>query len=658
MRENFESFADELAEGLAQDEALAVVASEQSKADSFTYEDFDRGVVFEYLAGIKDEYEQNMEERRVEKQAEVVGFKNFKRSLTLYKKRLKSKASPVVIEDGKSDFQAQSMELNTGDWHADEGGIWKYGNNANQIVWACTHPIMPIQRMRSIDTGELKYRLAFHRGYGENRPWNDVIIEASDMLSPTEIVKKLAPRGISISGGDRAKAMVDYLRDMCDANYENIPEVKSISRMGWNDEGFSPYVGGIAFDGASAFYNIYNSIKQAGTMDAWLAEALDARKHSITAKIVLAASFAAPLIEPLGVQPFFVHLWSTASGTGKTVAQMLGASVWANPTIGGAYFPTFRSTSVGFEMIAGFLHSMPLFIDELQLAKDSQGKVRFNVYELASGTGKLRSNKSLGLNYTPKWNICFITSGETPMVSDTDGEGAMNRVIEIECYAGESVIADGHRTANAVKENYGHAGKAFVDALLDGADKGNILESVKAKIVPIYDGFFEKCMESDTTGKQANSAAAILTADKLATDWIFHDGNNLTLDEIAEFLKTKERVSLMDRGYDILCDWCAVNANKLRGYREDDKGECYGVIEDNVAYIFKNIFDKVCADNKIDSRAILSHLKTKGLIQTSTKGYTKSKRMSGDWGVTRPCVCLCLSTCENDLEQDVDQLPF
>ena len=42
--------------------------------------------------------------------------------------------------------------------------------------------------------------------------------------------------------------MVDFLRDAIDKNQDIIPEVKAVSRMGWNEEGFSPYVGGVAFD--------------------------------------------------------------------------------------------------------------------------------------------------------------------------------------------------------------------------------------------------------------------------------------------------------------------------------------------------------------------------------------------------------------------------
>lgn len=44
----------------------------------------------------------------------------------------------------------------------------------------------------------------------------------------------------------------------------------------------------------------------------------------------------------------FVHLWGVESGTGKTVALMLAASVWGNPAIG-QYVQTFNATQVGHE---------------------------------------------------------------------------------------------------------------------------------------------------------------------------------------------------------------------------------------------------------------------------------------------------------------------
>ncbi len=585
-----------------------------------------------------------MEERRLAVIANEVNFKYFRRLFGKYQEKLRKIEKPVYTEDRLSSFEAQPFELNTGEWTADEGGVWRYGRgDGSNITFACSHPIMPVQRLRGVDTGLLKIKLLYSRGLGNKKTFSEVVVDARDIASATKIVDRLSAVGISVTSGERANNLVDYLRDMLDLNQDVIPEVKSVSRMGWNEEGFSPYASGIVFDSADTFRGTYNAITQVGSYDDWKAEARDARSYSLTARIVLAASFASVLVEPLGCLPFFVHLWGMESSTGKTVGQMLGASVWANPAVGQSFFQTFRGTTVGFEMMAGFLHSLPLFLDELQLAKDKHGNVVFNVYELASGSGKLRSNKSLGLNYTPTWSNCFITSGETPLVGDTDGAGAINRVIEIECTANNKVIRDGHRTANALKANYGWAGREFVETFMQ---EGN-----KEKGLALYDDFFKRCTESDTTDKQAMAASVILTADALATEWIFKDGKALTVDEIGQFLKAQSTVSLADRGYDIICDWVAVNMNKLRG---TDSGDCYGLVKDGTAYIIRSVFNKVCQENAINAKALLSHLRSKGLIETSpnSKAYTRSKWIGG-----QPVNCVCLKLPVGEIDEN-DELPL
>lgn len=593
----------------------------------FTLEDFKSGRVFEWLTG-QTPYRQAMEEPELADEAKELGFRAWAKGLREYKKLLKQTSLSVLRDDGTSDFAEQKIELNVGEWTADESGIWRYGPGGS-IVYACTHPIMPVQQLVSIDTGTTKIRLAYRRTFRDKRPWSEIVVPMSRIAKAADIVA-LADCGISVTSGERAQALVDFLRDCIDRNQDAIPEVKAVSRMGWNEEGFAPYVGGAAFDSADSFRPIYRSITKSGDLSQWLEEALDARTYSRTARIVLAASFASVLVEPLGCLPFFVHLWSMDSGTGKTVAQMLGASVWANPAVGGSYFQTFKSTSVGVELMAGFLHSLPLFLDELQLAKDRHGRVNFNVYELAAGSGKLRGNRSLGLDYTPKWANCFITSGESPIVSETDGAGAMNRVIEIECKAGEAVIRDGHRTANALKRHYGHAGRIFIDHLTEPSEIDRAKE--------LYERFYTECIQSDTTEKQAMAAALLLTADALATEWIFRDGRALTPEELGEFLKEKAVVSASERGYEYMCGWIA--ANELRFEDTVEQGEHYGVFKDGYAVINRTIWDRVCTDAGISSKALLSHLKSNGLLSTGSKGYTRNWRI--DKHVPVPCVWLRL----------------
>lgn len=566
-----------------------------------------------------------------------------------FRKQLEQREPPESTDISYSEFDDQPYQIMTGLWNAnDESGVWRTGPNG-QRDYACSHMIMPVGLIYGVDTGRYRVKLKFRRG-GRKKA-EEIIVDIDKLSSSKAIVDALTPYGVSVTSGTRANALVDYIRDVLDMNSNIIPIQESVSRLGWNQNltGFFPYIAENTVFDSEPFRPIYSCIKQVGSYEEWKKEALDARTYSIAARAVLAASFAAPLIEPLGISPFFVHLWAVTSGTGKSVAQMLGVSVWGNPVLNGPLFPSFKSTSVGFEVMAGFLHSLPVFIDELQLAKDSRGNLKFNVYELASGGGKLRSNRSLGLDAMREWANVFITSGESRIVKETDGEGALNRVIDIECKADDKAINDGHRTANALKKNYGWAGKEFILRLTQPGE----IERAKE----IYENFYHSCQENDTTDKQAMAAAALLTADALATDWIFRDGNALTLDTMAEFLKSKESVSMMERGYEMICGWVAVNAAHLQEPSEGDTLDRYGVFKDyggglkNVAVILRHpVFDDICSKFGLDQEGILSHMRSKGLILTGKKGYTKTCRING---ISQHCVWLKLpdADSQNDFYQ-------
>jgi hypothetical protein len=615
----------------------------------YTQEDFLNGTApFEEIYALHDDpFKEERAVAAMDLQAKAVGVIGFKGMYQKYKKSLKSMV-PMDAEN-LSDFAEQPITLDTGEWHGDESGVWKYAPQGG-IEVACTHPIMPIERLRNIDTGELKVTLAFRRGSRNKKAWTK-ITTGFDVVSNAKNITQLSSIGISVTSGKRAQNLVDYIADVLDKNYDSIPEFKSTSRMGWNEEGFSPYVDEVVYDGNPGFESLFRSIKQHGSFTVWLKEAVAVRKYSVAAKIVLASSFASVLVGPCGILPFFVHLWGMDSGTGKTVAQMVAASVWANPVAGGDYFKTFRSTSVGFEVIAGFLNSLPVVIDELQLAKDARGKINFNVYELASGAGKLRSNRALGIAASLTWANCFITSGETPLTNENDGAGAINRVIEIECKASSKVIENGHKTAGIMKANYGFSGRMFIERLSEPGQLDRARE--------LYESNYTACMQNNTTEKQAMAAAVIITADQLATDWIFQDDNALTVEDMAEFLKSKEAVSAADRGYHYMCDWVSQNVSKLKG--SSDSSDVYGFLPDEGndkgwVYIIRSVFNKACEAEGINARALLSHLRTKGLIKTRGRNMTLSKRING---VRTECVVMKLPEDNEFLEVSPDDdLPF
>lgn len=596
---------------------------------NYTHDDFINGTApYDEVYKFKDDnFKHGQAIQAMAAHASKVKFAGFK---GVYKEFYKQKVSTsnVVSIDNATSFQGQEISLDCGEWEADDTGIYKDGQFGRELV--CHHPIMPVERLVNIDTGLEKIRLAYKKG---NR-WMNTVVDKS-VLASSQKITSLASLGIAVTS-ENARLFVAYLSDLENLNYNLIPEVKTVSRLGYVDgEGFLPYVDDLIFDGDASFESLYKDIAQVGSRDTWIETAKRCRAMSLETRIVLASSFASPLLDIVGALPFFVHLWCGTSGTGKTVSLMLGASVWGNPEVGN-YIKTFNTTKVGLETMSAFLNHMPMCIDELQLSKDKKGNSNFSVYELAQGVGKTRSNTNLGIARTLTWRNCVMSTGESPITSASDGAGAVNRVLDIECSPDKPIVTDGPAVSGALKLNYGHAGKEFVEMIYSNE---KIIELVKNT----YTETFEHLTKLDTTEKQAMAAAAILTADKLATTWFFKDGLQLTEDDLAQFLASKKSVSMGERGYQFLCDWVSQNGHKLCG--QSDVSEVYGTIENNEAFIIRNVFDRTVNDAGFSSKALISYLKQNSLIRVRAKNNTLGKRINGR---NVECVCLKLATVEND----------
>ena len=586
---------------------------------------------------------------KMEENARAVGFKSFRGMLQKYNKaQLEARRRNMI--PNQTEFDGQAMELSCGTWESLDWGIFRDLPNGGREC-ACAHPIMPVSRLVNIDTGEVKLTLAF-KPPGREGKWRTTIVDKAT-VSTARNITTLASQGISVTSNS-ASALVDYINDMENLNYDIIPEQKSIGRLGYiPGEGFSPYVDGLVYDGDASFRNLYNSVESRGAAAAWYETAMDCRRQSVAARIMLAASFASPILSLVGSLPFFVHLWGVDSGTGKTVALMLAASVWGNPALG-SYVQTFNGTQVGQERTAAFLNHLPVCLDELQLTKDSRGKTNFDVYQLAQGVGRSRGKKSGGVEITPTWNCCFLTTGESPLTSISAGAGAVNRVIDIECTAGAAVLRDGQRIAGSLKRNFGFAGRIFVERLYQD-------EKTQQTVRQLYQDNFRELCAGDSTEKQAMAAAAIITADFLASQWVFHDdldtARELVLDasDIRDFLASKEAVSAGRRAYEWLCDWVASNVNRFYSPETQASADCYGVIENDTAYINRGVFNKAVQDAGFSNAATLSYLRANGLIEARGRAYTKGKRING---VLTECVVLSLRAEGADPGGTEDLLPL
>lgn len=576
---------------------------------------------------------------RLKAQAAKVGVRGFIGLWNAYLETINQQRG--ISMDNATQFEGQEIELFSGQYVCDEYGVSmtdKYGYE--QTI--CRHPIMPVERLVNIDSGEERLKLAYKKG----RAWRTIIVEKSVIASSSSILQ-LASNGIMVNS-ENAKALSTYILEMEQLNYELIPEQKSVGRLGWvGTHGFSPFVDDLVFDGETNFKHIFNAVKLEGSRNAWLYAMQDLRKEKSPGRLFLAASFASAILEPCGLLPFFLHAWG-GTEVGKTVGLMIAASVWACPKMG-EYITTFNSTLVGQEMTATFLNSLPLCMDELQI-QSSAGVRDFDriIYQLTEGVGRTRGAKTGGLQKMNTWRNCIITNGEHPISNANSGGGAVNRVIEFEC--DEKVYSDLVGICAVIQSNYGFAGREFVEYLqTEGAfDRVNALQKE----------YYRALLRSDSTDKQAASASAILAADHIATELIFKDGNNLTVADLEKIMTKKKEVNVNYRALEFVYELVERNPNRFKANEFGEyQGEVWGKSEETCIYIIKSVFDREMGNGGFNSTAFLAWAKRNNVTYTDNGKRTKKARITGS-----ATNCVCIRKNLNDFDaimyEETDMLPL
>lgn len=529
------------------------------------------------------------------------------------------KKAPSKGRGNYTEFTGPYKSMQCWGWIADDTGIYQINNTNGQAESsACYHPIIPIERLRNLETGEEQLKIAFKR----NSKWEEVIVPKVIVSSASKIVN-LSSRGIAVTS-ENAKSLVKYLADVENANETVIKVEYSTSKLGWIKGGFMPYDTKITFDADAKFGQVVESVKQTGSRAKWYEHIYELRKSErMEAKFMLAASFASVLVKPLNALPFFVDLWGETEG-GKSVALMVAASVWADPDES-AYIKDYKGTEVGLEAICDLLNHLPLCLDDSS-KKNRRLEENFEglIYDLCSGKGKTRSNKDLGLNRESHWKNCILTNGERPLSSYVTQGGAMNRILEVEC--GRKLFDNPRLTAETVKGNFGHAGKEFVDLV-----KAMNIEDIKQ----VQQGFMDILSSDEKMQKQSLSLSIVLTADKLATDYLFKDGQYLDIEQAKQVLINRNELSDNERCYQYLLDSITMNRAKF-----DDKSENiekWGVIDGNYAIIISKVFNKLCDEGKFSRQSFLSWANLKGLLKTDKGRLDKDRRFGN---IKQRCIYL------------------
>ena len=536
--------------------------------------------------------------------------------------------SQKMKETGNStNFTGQALELQCGPWRATDLGVsmQKFDNHGQPVfVNACTHPILPIDIYKNVDTGRERVKLAYFK-YGQ---WQNVTVNRKVCADNSAIVDVLSDIGIEVTS-ENAKPLVKYISDCIGLNPAKLEPRKSINRLGWAGSEFMPYADDIVYDGDEAFDVIYKNVKENGDFSVWKEHCSILRKNKIV-RMAFAASFASCLIELVNALPFVLHIWSGESGTCKTVAIMAAMSIWGNPKMGGLV-KTMNTTKVNIMRTSAFLYSLPYAGDELQTMKD-KWTTNFDqlIYQITEGIDRVRGRATGGVEETKTWRCSYLFTVEEPITKANSRAGSKNRVIEIEVE--EKLLEDGNRTVGILTENYGYAGKILVE-YLQGVEKKELQEE--------YKRYFDVMCKLDTTEKQAMAMACILLADRILTEVVFTGERPLTVDDVKMYLRSANEVDVAERSYQSILNWIAKNPVRFQNPNEEDsanKGEVWGRIDDDeehpetppVAVINKDVLCEFLEKNGFDYAAVSKKWAAKERVIRNSQGkYIHNTKVFG-----------------------------
>ena len=600
--------------------------------------------IFEHIFSIDNQIAKTELIIKLEERARELGnIRSFDKLLKAYQtefaQKYKQRGSNTI------QFTQPPIEnLKCGKWECADTGITKSTMGAGMIpqtIVACTHPILPVERLINVDTETEKIKLAFFK----DNKWQYITIERSVVANKSNIIQ-LSDRGVEVNS-ENAKDLVSYIADVVSLNAKEIPVNRSTERLGWIENEFAPYVSDLKYDGDIAFKDVYSSIREVGNYEEWKDMCRKIRKESKIAHLLLASSFASTLNQMLGVLPFVVHIWG-GTGTGKTVGLMLAMSVWGNPEVG-KLVRTLNATQVALARYAAFVHDIPFAGDELQTIKNRWDSFDNLVMYLTEGVDRGRGKAYGGIELLKEWNCCFLFTGEEPITKATSGGGVKNRVIEVE--ATEKVIADGNYVSNFVRKNYGFAGKEFINNLPKQ-------EELQTRYREIFQDILKN---TDTTDKQAMAMATILLADEISTKLIFND-EKLTIEDVSNWLTSTKDVDVSTRAYEWTMNWISQNINK---FKENESGEIWGkYIEDqDICLVNKSLYAEALNKAGFDFTAVIRNFADRNQIERNSQG--KFTHFTKAFGIKGAYIKFRLEPEKSDIayeenyeQQEMEDLPF
>lgn len=247
-----------------------------------------------------------------------------------------------------------------------------------------------------------------------------------------------------------------------------------------------------------------------GNEGVWMDKWRELRNEGWVTRFLVGATFAPPLLRFLKCRTFIIHHWGDSSH-GKTATAVFALSAWGNPEL---LYSSLNRTVVSITEVFRHLTDLPVLFDEKQVATVESDQL---IYAVCTGSGRERGAKDGGLRQDkPTWLTVARTTGEVPLVGNSDVGGQYNRVLQI-----HSVAFSDRRKAEAIypftAEHHGHAGPAFLEHLGQMVNLPNGVAALQALFREMREALVNRI---GVDGNHAAYGAVVAVAQTLSEVWL------------------------------------------------------------------------------------------------------------------------------------------
>lgn len=464
-------------------------------------------------------------------------------------------------DEGRTNFSDGPNMYVGGEWIANDTGIY-YDDGKHAPINISGTPVLITASVVSLEKESIRYQLAYKDE--DSGEWEYAIEAAETLLSPRKVVS-LANLGISLSGRT-AGLMCDYFKSIIDESRKKgaMKCIVASSKLGWHEGKFLPYdCKEFVFDGEKDFPYIIDALKEHGDREKWYEEFKKLRGRDVV-DFMAAGVLAAPLIKIVGVDGFVCDLYGKG-GTGKSITNKIVATIWGdNAVLVSVGRPTFTAS----EERAGVLNNLPYVMEEINgISGRADGEyIQAFVRQISNGLGKTRAKSSGGARAIKTWSTTAVLTSGFNIADQFKDAWAINRVISYNISSPIYSREELNRLPMLFRKNYGFAGRDFIKAIegLGEEEVRRIYNEFNGKVR-------EKAAEKGKSDRQATALACMLTADKIATDFVFKDGKYIDIEKAVCWLTDDDKVDTSARFYTTLIETINANGQHFEGLAFDER---------------------------------------------------------------------------------------